>query len=170
MEVDGLGGRRDGGEGRGKAGRGGGEAGGACAKPGSKERSGAMPTEAPLPASPPSLHRPALGSGSRRPFWLGAAWTEADERMAWTQTRLPGGGGGQRGSEAGDGRRQATPKAGLGGGEWAEPETQRSGLTRRGSRQGRLWAPHAAPRPRGPLSASVAHSPRPRAGLPPGSS
>ena len=34
--------------------------------------------------------------------------------------RLPGGGGGQRGSEAGDGRRQATPKAGLGGGEWAE--------------------------------------------------
>lgn len=85
------------------------------------------------------------GHCSHHPFWLGAAWTEADERMAWTQMRLPGGGGGQRGSEAGDGRRQATPKAGLGGGEWAELETQRWGLTRRESRQRRLRAPHPAP-------------------------
>lgn len=70
-----------------------------------------------------------------------------------------------------EGGRQATPKAGLGGGEWAELETQRWGVTRRGSGQRRLWELHPAPQtpvdPRLLLSPTV---PTPQAGLPPGNS
>lgn len=156
LEVDGLGGRRDGGEGGVRW------AGLAPSCGVWKERSGAMTGGEPLQDAHPGLHRPALGIGSHHPFRLGATWTEADEPMAWTQTGLPGGGGGQGGSEAGGGGVPGNPK-----GRAGQRRVGRTGDSEMGGYKEGKWAeeavgaPPSPPDPRGPPSASVAHSPHP---------